>query len=323
MDNNTEDKEALDILSKLEESGDVKFDKEEKKVTSLGKASRQFMSDAGESPWKLVALNTLPSKGMMHDVEFEQLIKSAKTKEIRHWSTIDEYDPVDIFDKIAYVTESCSKLNIKGSNARLNSNDILEIDKYHILFKIHKITFPNAENKLMAKVKCTSNSCDKISSIHTTDTNLQGFSYPMELMEWYSEEERCFVIPSEKLNETIRLYMPTIGVTKVVNEYKELCLIRGLSEDEAFDKIVPYLIDSWRTTSAEKLLELRSESNRWSENKFLFLHGATEALIKNSKNKVLGICEKCKSKIASSIFLGGSFTVKDIFIVSSRLRDLI
>ena len=65
MDNNTEDKEALDILSKLEESGDVKFDKEEKKVTSLGKASRQFMSDAGESPWKLVALNTLPSKGMM------------------------------------------------------------------------------------------------------------------------------------------------------------------------------------------------------------------------------------------------------------------
>jgi len=142
-------------------------------------------------------------------------------------------------------------------------------------------------------------------------------------MEWYSEEERCFVIPSEKLNETIYLFMPTIGSTKVVNEYKQLCLEKGIQEDEAFDKIAPYLISNWRTTSAEDLLNLRNESIRWNENKFLFLHKATEELIKNSKNKVLGICEKCKSKIDSSIFLGGSFTVKDIFIVSSRLRDLI
>jgi len=320
----SEDKAALDVLSGLENTGDVKFDNEKpKKKTSLGKASTSLTSGAGDSPWKLISLDNLPSRGIFYPIDFEFLIKSAKTKEIRHWSTIDQYDPIDIFEKIAFITESCSRMNIRGKKVSFNSNDILEVDKYQALFKIHKITFPNNENKLIAKVKCTTNTCDKISSIHTTDSNLKGFTLPRELMEWYSEEERCFVIPSEKLNETIYLFMPTIGSTKVVNEYKQLCLEKGIQEDEAFDKIAPYLISNWRTTSAEDLLNLRNESIRWNENKFLFLHKATEELIKNSKNKVLGICEKCKSKIDSSIFLGGSFTVKDIFIVSSRLRDLI
>lgn len=294
-------------------------------VTSLGKASTSpiVSSLANESGWKLVKLENLPSQGLMYPANMELLIRSAKTREIRHWSTIDEYDPIDVSEKILFVTESCSRMHVKGESIVMNSNDILEIDKYQVLFKIHKITFPNNENKLIAKVKCSNQKCGTINSIHTTDSNLGGFEYPQDIMEWYSAEEKCFVINSKKLSETFRIYIPTIGSTKILNDYKKLCKNRGIEEDKAFDDIAPYLIPNWRTFSANELLSLRNQSNNWHENKFLFLHKATSMLKANSKNKVHGICEKCKTKLASSIFLGGSFTAKDIFIVSTGLRDLI
>jgi len=324
-------KKALD---NLESNSELEYNQEEtpveaedapKKVTSLGKASISSTVDtmANESGWKLAALNTLPSRGMLYENNIEILIKSAKTKEIRHWSTIDEYDPIDVSDKIAFITDSCCMLNAKGSGKNLSSNDILEIDKYQILFKIHRLTFPNNENTLKANIKCHNKKCGHINSIPVSDTNLQGFDFPEELMEFYSNEEKCFVVNSEKLGETIRLYMPTIGSTRLMNEYKNICKRRGYTEDKSIDKILPYLISDWRKVTSTDLLNMRSESNRWSQNKFMFLHKATEMLANNSKNKVLGICEKCTTKMASSIFLGGSFTAKDIFIVSTRLRDLI
>lgn len=314
-----------DARVELEKEANKQVAQTAEKVTSLGKASTASVttSSANESGWKLVKLDNLPSQGLMYPDNLELLIRSAKTKEIRHWSTIDEYDPIDVSEKIAFVTESCSKMHVKGEPVMMNSNDILEIDKYQVLFKIHRITFPNNENKLIAKVKCTDSKCKTINSIHTTDSNLGGFEYPEELMEWYSREERCFVINSEKLGETFKIYMPTVGSTKIFNEYKKLCKRRGINEDKSFDDIAPYLIPNWRNFSANELLSLRNQSNNWHENKFLFLHKATSMLKAKSKNKVHGVCEKCKTKIASSIFLGGSFTAKNIFIVSTGLRDLV
>ena len=163
---NNQDEAFKDALNHIESNSEIEYDKSEeqteeqteepKKKTSLGKASTSKTVDtmANESGWKLVALNTLPSNGLLYDDNIEILIKSAKTKEIRHWSTIDEYDPIDVSDKIAFITDSCCRLNVKGVIKNLNSNDILEIDKYQILFKIHRLTFPNNENTLKANIKC-------------------------------------------------------------------------------------------------------------------------------------------------------------------------
>lgn len=326
---NLDETEAAAFLEQRDIEGGVNNLEKEKvedttevKKISLGKAkSFEEQSAAAESGWKLVSLEGLPSLGLLYPEKVEILIRSAKTKEIRHWSTIDEHDPLDVSEKISFVLDSCCRLNVKGENIKFTSNDLLEIDKYHILFKIHKITFPNSENKLFAKIRCKK--CKKVNNVRVTDSNLKGFQYPEELMEWYSEEHRKFHIDSKKLNEVITLNLPTIGSNKIVAEYLNACKVKGLEKDVSFDKIAPYLISDWRNFTVNDLFRLRSESNRWNENKFLFLHKSTEMLTKSSRNEVLSVCESCKTKITSSIFLGGSFTVKDIFIISTRLRDLI
>jgi hypothetical protein len=285
-----------------------------------GYSENPELSGAAESSWKLLDLRALPSQGLFYPEGTELLLRSAKTKEIRHWSTIDENDPLDVREKINFVLNACTKIKAPGGRP-MNFNDFLEIDRYHILFRLYELTFPNQENKLWANIKC-----DKDAHINKTQVlsnNLRGFSYPEELMKWYSNEDRCFKIVSEKLNETFYIYLPTIGVENKFRQKRQDDINKGIEIDDAFYDFGPYLIRDWRSITLPLLTELKFNSNTWPDNKFVFIHKFTKQLKDASLNRVMSVCEKCKEVTESHIFLEGSFTVKDIFIISAGLDELI
>jgi hypothetical protein len=281
------------------------------------------LSSAAESSWKLLDLRSLPTQGLFYPENCELLLRPAKTKEIRHWSTIDENDPLDVREKINFILNSCTKFKVRGSVAPLNYNDFAEVDRYHILFRIYELTFPNQENKLWANIKCENTKCKHTNRAQVLSQNLKGFSIPAELMKWYSPEEKCFKIVSDKLQETIRIYMPTIGIENRFNQRNQKDLENGVEIDKAFYDFGPYLVKDWRTAGTETLSTLKMSSLGWPENKFVFIHKFTKQLKDASLNKALVACEKCKEATESHIFLEGSFTVKDIFIISAGLDELI
>lgn len=298
------------------------------KVTSLGKSSafnanEHQLSAAEESPWKLLRLELLPSKGIFYPEDAELLIRSAKTKEIRHWSTIDINDPLDVREKISFVLNACTKFKIKGKPIMLNFNDYCEIDRYHILFRIYEITFPNQENKLMANIRCNDLQCGHVNRLQVTSQNLIGFDVPEDLLKWYSEEERCFVVPSPNLDETLRFYIPTAGMNDKFRMKKNQDIKNGIEIDDAFYNFGPYMLTNWRKLSQEDISRFKLESSNWSASKFTIVHKFTELLKSASINRAIGVCEKCKKEVESSIFLRGSFTIKDIFIISAGLDELI
>lgn len=278
------------------------------------------LSAAEESSWKLLDLLALPSQGLFYPEGTELLLRSAKTKEIRHWSTIDEHDPLDVRDKINFILNACTKIKTRGGRP-LNFNDFLEIDRYHILFRLYELTFPNQENKLFANIKCNKDGI--INNTQVLSANLVGFKYPEELMKWYSPEERCFKIVSEKLNETFNLYLPTIGTENRFRQKRAEDVNRGSEIDEAFYSFGPYLVPDWRLATPQEITELRFSSLTWQENKFVFIHKFTEQLKSASLNKVVSVCSKCKEVTESHVFSAGSFTIKDIFIISTGLDELI
>jgi hypothetical protein len=260
---------------------------------------------------------------MFYHDDIEMLLKSAKTKEIRHWSTIDELDPVDVRDKIGFILNSCTKFKIKGNPQPFNFKDFLEIDRYHVLFRLQELTFPNQENKLMANIRCHNSKCRKVNRVQVTSQNLLGFTIPEELTKYYNPEEKCFVVNSDKLGETIRFYMPTTGIQDLFRRKRKMELDAGQEIDKAFYDFGPYLLNDWRKLTLKDISSLRFESNSWSASKFTVIHKITQLLKKASSNKAIGVCEKCKDRLETSIFLGGSFTVKDFFIISVGLDELI
>jgi hypothetical protein len=333
MDNTIDPEEArrfLDEQDKLYGVNNVEptlnIKSEDARPTSLGKfQSTQYedMSSAGESPWKLLDMSLLPSLGLMFPDGAELLIRSARTKEIRHWSTMDENDPLDVREKINFILNSCTKFKVRGRMQPLNFNDFVEVDRYHILFRIYELTFPNQENKLWAYIKCANQQCGHTNQTQVTSQNLIGFKYPDEIMKWYSPEEKCFVIVSEKLSETFRLYLPTLGVNSKFRQKRREEEQKGIEIDKAFYEYGPYLLQDWRNTDLSSLGDLKFKSLSWPENKFIFIHKFTNLLTKASLNKAGSVCEKCKTQTESHIFLGGSFTIKDIFIISVGLDELI
>jgi hypothetical protein len=331
MTNGIDPEEARNFLdSQDREFGVNTFEEVEKepvKVTSLGKAQSHIqmeeLSAASESPWKLLDLATLPSSGLFYPEGAELLLRSAKTKEIRHWSTIDENDPIDVREKINFILNSCTKFKVRGVVAPLNFNDFLEVDRYHILFRIYELTFPNQENKLWAYIKCENAQCGHTNQTQVTSKNLLGFKYPEELMKWYSPTEKCFVVPSEKLGETLRFHLPTIGMSARFRQKRKDEQQKGMESDDSFYAHGPYLVKDWRKIDLQQLSDLKMHSLDWSENKFVVIHKFTELLEKAKINKAASVCEKCKTQTESHIFLGGSFTVKDIFIISAGLDELI
>lgn len=322
-----DDIEALDHLDELDAKHQVntmiEVEKTKPPVKRLGKINGMELSAAEESPWKLLSFSLLPSKGRFYPDGSELLIKSAKTKEIRHWSTMDEHDPIDVREKINFILNKCTKFKIKGEPIVFNFGDFNEVDKYHILFRIHELTFPNQENKLMANVKCQDKKCNHINKVHVGSQNLIGFDIPEHLLKWYSDSDKEFIVPSEKLNETLRFNIPTIGITNLIRKHKQLDHQNGMDIDESFYEFIPYIIKDFREVSQTTIFNLKMESNNWSENKFLAIYKFTEEIKEASINKVSAVCEKCKSQITSSIFLGESFTVKDIFIISTRFNEFI
>jgi hypothetical protein len=278
------------------------------------------ISAAAESSWKLLSLDTLPSQGLCYHTNAEILLRPAKTKEIRHWSTIDDNDPLDVRDKINFILNACTKFIIPGVKP-LTFNDFLEIDRYHILFRIYELTFPNQENKLFANIKCKHDGL--INNTQVLSRNLKGFEYPKDLLKWYSKEDRCFKIVSEKLNETFYLYLPTIGVENKFRTKRMDDEAKGIEIDESFYEFGPYLVKEWRGLTPQDIVNLKFDSINWPDNKFIFIHRFTEQLKNSSLNKVMSLCETCKNVTESHIFLEGSFTVKDIFIISGRLDELI
>ena len=279
------------------------------------------LSGAADSSWKLLDVSLLPSKGMFYPSNCEILIRSAKTSEIRHWSTIDELDPLSVYEKINFILSACSKFKIKDSFHSLTYNDFLEIDKFHILFRIHELTFPNQENKLFANIRCSNQLCEHINRVHVNSQNLIGFSCPEELEKWYSPIERCFVIKSEKIGETLKFYIPTVGTNTIIRKKQQAKDL--VVEDDSVYKQIKYFIDDWKNYSPNDIKSLLVESVGWSERKFLIIYKFIESIEKSMLNRLSCTCEKCQHTTETHIFLGGSFTVKDIFIISAGLDELI
>lgn len=297
-----------------------------KKITSLGKASsfqETQLSGAEDSPWKHLRLDLLPSLGMFYPERIELLIRSATTREIRHWSTMDEYDPISVEEKINFILNACTRFKIPGNSFQFTFNDFLLVDRYHILFKIYELTFPNQENKLMANIKCNNESCGHTNRIQILSKNLRGFEIPEDYLKWYNDTERCFVVPSDKLQEVLRFYLPTIGSNSKLRQRSDFEKKSGVPRDDSFYEVSPYLIGNWRAADNSSVADLKRQIDAWTTQKFSAVNRFATDMKAASINQALGTCEKCKEQMESHIFLGGSFTVKDIFIISAGFDELI
>lgn len=305
------------------------FPKEEK-ITSLGKSTTPMMestiSGANDLSWKNIPFESLPSQGLFYPEGSEITIKAATVSEIRQWSTIDDGDLLDIDDKLNFIIEKCCRFRDNAGQNWLTWRDISELDRLALIFMIQEMTFPKDQNNLYVKFECNA-SCEAESKwsddVKIRSGMLNFIEMPTDVMKYYSSSLKCFEVKSEKLKETFYIYMPTIGTVERVRaritENKKL----GRKIDKAFVSLVPYLIQDWQGLNQQSYSELSKESFAWHINKFTFIKKFTE-LIENARFSMVGTtCPKCGGRVTTPLFQKSGFAVKDLFLISGGLDELI
>lgn len=186
-----------------------------------------------------VDIQDLPSQGLFYPDGIKIFIRAANTGEIKHWSMIDEtaYDNID--ESLNYVLERCMTISMPDGT-RGQWKDLKDIDRFYLILAIRDFTFTDGNNELKIKV---SESKDVV--VHKD--NIDFIKIDPKLMKHYSPVERCFVFSSPKLAKgSLRIYMPSVGVTKWLKDYYQKKKRRQEQIDEDFFSIAPMLIKDWK-----------------------------------------------------------------------------
>lgn len=339
MANNQIPRELEDEAARFLEEEDQRYGKnsnatqsKQPQGSSLGqyassiREQQSTISGANDSYWKRVPLENLPSKGMFYAEGSELTIRSADVSEIRQWSTMDESDLLEIDDTLNFILEKCCRFTVNSGSTWLTWRDILEIDRLYVIFLIHEITFPAGQNELHAPFECV-DTCSEDSryaeAVKVRSGMLQLFDLPDEVLQWYSQDNKCFEVVSSKLNETFYLFMPTVGnverLRKRISEIKN----SGATVDKAFIKMAPYLIQDWSKFNRDDYRKLQNDSMGWHINKFTFINKFVDLIREARRSELAMTCPKCGQLITSPLFSEYSFTVKDLFLISGRLSELV
>lgn len=297
----------------------------EEVLTSLGKSrmvqeklekreeTRNMASDIG---WKNLPIVNLPSKGDFYTPGTQITIRAASVQEIRHFSTIEEEDAIDIDDKLNFILDKCCR--IKCNSGILTFKDIAEIDRFSIVYAIREWTFKDGENKLQMTVNC--NQCGNSDLIEIGKNNFNLFKLDERLQRFYSPENKSLMLTT-KDGETIELFIPTLGVTNWIKNLVRTKRQRNEYFDTAFLKISPFLFGDWRILSDKVYNTVNDNTFQWSVKKMSIVVGIIDLIQDSINPNIAHTCTKCGAEVAASInFQGG---IKGLFLYSNIFDELV
>ena len=263
--------------------------------------------------WIQSSLDDLPSKGMFYPGDCSLKIRSAKVAEIRHFSTIDETNYIDMEEKLNAIIESCVIMESKSK--RLSYKDICEEDRIILLLKVRDLTFPEPENQIILKGKTTKG---KKHDVELSIQNLIPNEIPEEISKYYDSQKRLFNIKTKSAG-IIEMRPPSIGVMQEVTKYLKDRQESGLEFDRAFLQVLPYIVSDWRSLNPKKIFEMEVDYKSWSEKKFMLVYRLAEKM-KIGVNTILEKEIEGEIVKAPLEFPGG---IKSLFIISDLTGELL
>lgn len=264
--------------------------------------------------WHVLDLTTLPSQGKFYPANVVIKIRSAKAAEIRHFSTMDENNYIDMEEKLNSIVETC--MQIIADKKRLSWKDLLEEDRIVVLLSIRDLTFPEPENKLVLKGK--TEKTKKQVDVELAVKNLVPSEIDEEIERYYSEKERTYVIKTRSAGE-VRMKPPTIGVMQEITSYLKDRQEKDQDFDRAFIQVLPYMQPDWRTLGLSKIFQHEVDYKAWDEKKFMVIYRLAERM-KIGVSTTLETTFEGELVKAPLEFPGG---IKSLFIISDLAGELL
>lgn len=263
--------------------------------------------------WQPLDVKSLPSKGMFYPEDTKIFVRAATGAEVKHWSTMNVEDIVNVDDILNYIIEKCCKISIPGSEHMGGSwKDLIDVDRLYILLAIRDFTWPAGENELKIPISETD-------EMVILKDNIDFMEFPEDIMKYYSEEDRCFKLKF-KNGKIINMYLTTLGVSNWLKSYVQ----QKQNSKEQFDKdfllYAPLLIGNHRKLSTRAYEQLVETADYWGVGEWSVISHFRDILLAQSSEPMLVYTDAAglEQKIPLT-FRGG---IKSIFLVSDTLSYL-
>ena len=278
----------------------------------------KFKPDTAMAPdlalgWHEIPMTSLPSEGKFYPEGTVIKIRAAKVAEIRHFSTIDEQNILDVDSKLNAIVESCTSLSSKST--RMSYKDLCEEDRFILILAIRDLTFPEPENTL--KLDYT----DKRGKAHEIEIKREYFNYfkiPEEIEKYYDAEIRMYAIKTKSYGE-VYMRPPSIGVMQEITKYIRERQEKGVEIDQSLLQLAPFIANNWRTFNQKKLFELEVEMNGWDNKQYLLLYKLAEKMKIGIQPEMELIVENEEVSIPINFRDG----IKSLFIVQDLSGELL
>lgn len=260
-----------------------------------------------------IPIKSLPSAGMFYPEGVELHIRSAKVVEIRHFSTMDENNILDVDEKLNSILESCTR--VTSSKKRISYKDLLEEDRFFLILSIRDLTFPEPETNLSV------DHVDKKGETHKIEVLKDNFTYfkvPENIEKYYDSTERAFLIETKSFG-TLQMAPPTIGIMQKMTAYIKDRQEKNLKVDQSVLQIMPYMITEWRGFTDKEIFKFEIEMNSWSNKKYSLIYKLAEQMkvgIKPDMNVQIG-------DDWEDVPIGFRDGIKSIFIVQDIAGELL
>lgn len=219
-----------------------------------------------------IDISGLPSGGRFYPSDAKMAIRAAQVAEVRHFSTIDEGNLLDIEDKLNHIVKNCVRFT-SGVKV-LSYKDILEEDRIYILLSIRDLTFPEPESKLT--IKATTKDGEEFDA-ELSAKYFQLSQVPDEIAKYYDDEKRAFAIQTKSFG-TILMRPPSIGVMEAVTNYIKVRQVEKKAWDQSYLQIIPYLTLDWRGFNDEKIFKGEVEFHSWNTQKYSLVYRLAEKM---------------------------------------------
>ncbi len=313
----------LPVEKKEEPQPAIQIPKREEYVTP---PSQEVKKDAVfEVHWKNLPTHLLPSKGLFYPEGTRMAIRPCDVKEIRHFSTIDEDDSLDIERKLSFILERCLRIDFPGEGV-VSYKDLKQEDRFYIIMAIRDLTFLRGENSLMLvpNKKCeNTKDCKTIEGFELRSGNLSSYELEEEILKRYNPQTRSFIFTLKNEEKSFEMFVPTIGVTQSLSDFVSICSRRNIEIEDGFLEIAPFIISEWRGLNFDSVLDImKRTSNEWNKKEFSLLYQISEKIKIGTKTEAKQKCQVCgEGEVTAQITFPGG--IRSLFLISDIFRELL
>lgn len=295
-DNEVYLRSLIESDERMEQNPEVALDK------VLQKNTKDIRENIGNKP---VSLSLLPSKGLFYPNDLVITISPLKVKQIRHFSSIDESDEIDISSKLNFVINS--SVHVQTSMPGFLPSSLLEIDRLYLLFLVRNITF--VEFPSIIKLESTCNECSHVDMVDVKAERLGAIREGSldEYLSRYSSQSRSIEFAMSQ--ETVNFYFPSM---KNLETSRRIIVEKGIKQEDQDKFMLCFLVPPHIGLTEQDFEEFNIDMEDWTPDKYTLVRSFVNAVNSSYSIDVYYKCSGCGAGVTTPLrFHGG---IKELFV---------